>query len=620
MARIQPLEAGLKRPPGAPAAVSLAGWTAAGRPARRRRAAAAVIPGTSSGFHSREAYVYLPPAYQARPRPALPVLVLFSGQPGSPGRLAHRRRPAEPHGPLRGGSTTAWPRWWWWWTRTVPPPATPSAWTAGSPRRTPSSPRTCRPGSTGRWTWTRIPRQWAAGGFSFGATCAMQMVTRHPDVYSSALAFSSEKEPALAKERRKDHRRHPSAATPRPSNGRHRCSSCRSTASTGTPSTSAPASGTPSSSATWTCCPAAARNAGFTVEARRIPNAGHSWETASKGLPGGPGLPGHALGDPAMSPETASAATREYRGASLLGLGAQGVRRSLGHFRAVPFTLAVLAVFLVTGAATGSFLSGPPESLLDVASVSAPGPEGRPLVVPVHLAVLRDQPAGLPGGRADDPARCWASPSGSWARVRTAVFYFAGQFAAVTLFLLLTQLARYAGDGWLGLMVDARLIGPYAGGPRRHAGVPAGSCRRCGSGGCGPPVVSVVAAAGAVRRARGDRRRARRCAGGAGGGLVDPGRQGHAAPPPLHRPRNPQPAGPDRGDLRRRPHPDGRGQEPHRAAGPAAGRRPESAAHAEPAGAELRRHRRRHLPGGRPAGFRRARWASRWRWSRWCCC
>ncbi len=45
---------------------------------------------------------------------------------------------------------------------------------------------------------------------------------------------------------------------------------------------------------------------------------------------------------------------------------------------------------------------------------------------------------------------------------RTAVFYFAAQFAAVTLFLLVTQLARYADDGWLGRMVDARLMGPYA--------------------------------------------------------------------------------------------------------------------------------------------------------------
>ena len=46
--------------------------------------------------------------------------------------------------------------------------------------------------------------------------------------------------------------------------------------------------------------------------------------------------------------------------------------------------------------------------------------------------------------------------------LRTAVFFFVGQFAAVTVFLLITQVARYIGDGWLGLMVNARLIGPYA--------------------------------------------------------------------------------------------------------------------------------------------------------------
>ncbi|WP_327677366.1 alpha/beta hydrolase [Kitasatospora sp. NBC_00458] len=42
------------------------------------------IPGTKSGFEARDAYVYLPPAYQASPRPLLPVLVLMAGQPGSP--------------------------------------------------------------------------------------------------------------------------------------------------------------------------------------------------------------------------------------------------------------------------------------------------------------------------------------------------------------------------------------------------------------------------------------------------------------------------------------------------------------------------------------------------------
>ncbi|NUR25792.1 MAG: esterase, partial [Catenulispora sp.] len=42
------------------------------------------IPGTVSHFHARNAWIYLPPAYQATPRPRLPLLVLLPGQPGSP--------------------------------------------------------------------------------------------------------------------------------------------------------------------------------------------------------------------------------------------------------------------------------------------------------------------------------------------------------------------------------------------------------------------------------------------------------------------------------------------------------------------------------------------------------
>lgn len=42
------------------------------------------IPGTASGFTAREAQVYLPPAWFARPRPQLPVVLLLHGSPGSP--------------------------------------------------------------------------------------------------------------------------------------------------------------------------------------------------------------------------------------------------------------------------------------------------------------------------------------------------------------------------------------------------------------------------------------------------------------------------------------------------------------------------------------------------------
>jgi S-formylglutathione hydrolase FrmB len=42
------------------------------------------IPGTTSHFRARPAEVYVPPAWFARPRPRLPVLVLLHGTPGSP--------------------------------------------------------------------------------------------------------------------------------------------------------------------------------------------------------------------------------------------------------------------------------------------------------------------------------------------------------------------------------------------------------------------------------------------------------------------------------------------------------------------------------------------------------
>ncbi|MDQ0849631.1 hypothetical protein QFZ65_001569 [Arthrobacter sp. B3I9] len=100
VARIEPLEDGLKRIPGAAPGVSLAGWAApAGLPdgGELRRAS---IPGTESGFVSREAYVYLPtglpgiaPARTARAG------ALLGAARGSV-RLADGRRAPEPDGPV----------------------------------------------------------------------------------------------------------------------------------------------------------------------------------------------------------------------------------------------------------------------------------------------------------------------------------------------------------------------------------------------------------------------------------------------------------------------------------------------------------------------------------------
>ncbi len=156
-----------------------------------------------------------------------------------------------------------------------------------------------------------------------------------------------------------------------------------------------------------------------------------------------------------------SPATAPTPGTGEPSLVRAGVRRTLAHFRAIPFTLAVLGVFLAAGAVTGSFLAGPPASLLGFASVSAPGLQAghwwsmfgslffaTNLLAYVAASLMILLLLGL--------AERYLGT------LRTAVFFFAGQYAAVTIFLLVTQLFRFAGDIWLGRMVDARLMGPYA--------------------------------------------------------------------------------------------------------------------------------------------------------------
>ncbi|WP_354145896.1 DUF2156 domain-containing protein [Arthrobacter sp. 754] len=153
----------------------------------------------------------------------------------------------------------------------------------------------------------------------------------------------------------------------------------------------------------------------------------------------------------------------EVRAPALLWstVGLPAARKLWDYVRSVPLTLCILGLFLAVGALTGSYLSGPPVELLPVAGVSAPGLRGGAwwalftslffatnplayLVASLMILLL----LGLAERRLGP--------------LRTGLIFLCGQFAGVTVFLLLTQLARYAGDGWLGLMADYSLIGPYA--------------------------------------------------------------------------------------------------------------------------------------------------------------
>lgn len=285
VARIQVLEDALKRQPGESATVGLADWAPPGVLPGEGVIRRATIPGTVSGFQSREAYVYLPPAYQSSPRPELPVLVLFSGQPGAPadwltgGALRSRMdRFASAHAGVAPVVVV------------VDPNGTPSGNTLCMDSRIAQA-DTFLARDVPAWIRGTLdvdpdPHQWAAGGFSFGATCAMQMVTRHPDIYTAALAFSSEKEPALAKERHKtidasfggDTGAFDRQTPLRLMQERH---------FDGNAIYFGAGERDPEFIEYMALLSGAARAAGFTVEDHRIANAGHSWEAASKGMPGG---------------------------------------------------------------------------------------------------------------------------------------------------------------------------------------------------------------------------------------------------------------------------------------------------------------------------------------------
>lgn len=142
-------------------------------------------------------------------------------------------------------------------------------------------------------------------------------------------------------------------------------------------------------------------------------------------------------------------------------VGRPAVQRLAGYLRSVPLTLCILGIFLAAGVLTGSFLGGPPEELLPLAGVSAPGLRaGRwwSLVTSMFFAtnplayVAASLMILLLLGLAEKKL----------GMLRTAALLLGGQFASVTVFLLITQLARYIDDGWLGLMTDSALIGPYA--------------------------------------------------------------------------------------------------------------------------------------------------------------
>lgn len=176
------------------------GWVApAGLPSAGKLIRAQ-IPGTSSGFQTRDAIIYLPPAYQAPSRPLLPVLVLVAGQPGGPQRWVD----AGDIEPIMNAYAASH-------HGLAPVTVIVDATGSTSANTMCMDSKIARAGTylatdVPAWIKTHLNVQtkssrWAFGGFSFGGTCAIQMGTMYPQTYPNIIDLSGQLEPELSANR-----------------------------------------------------------------------------------------------------------------------------------------------------------------------------------------------------------------------------------------------------------------------------------------------------------------------------------------------------------------------------------------------------------------------------------
>jgi len=156
------------------------------------------IPGTASGVHPGEAYVYLPPAYLASTPANVPVLVLIHGDPGGPiDWITGGQLPAVMDAYAAAHKGLA------------PIVVLPDASASTGP--TPSLCLDSNYGRAGTYLATDVPAwvkgtlkagthaatDWAIGGFSYGGTCSLTLATGHPTVYPTFLDISGEDKPTI---------------------------------------------------------------------------------------------------------------------------------------------------------------------------------------------------------------------------------------------------------------------------------------------------------------------------------------------------------------------------------------------------------------------------------------
>ncbi|SDG92828.1 Putative esterase [Lentzea fradiae] len=169
-------------------------WTRPANLPEQGTVSEAAIPG---GFPARPAWVYLPPAYAATPRPRLPVIVLMAGQPGSPrdwfdgGRIVDNLDAfARAHNGLAPIVVVA--------DQLGGPTANPLCVDSKLGRSETYLARDVPAWIKQRLTVDERREAWTVAGFSQGGTCAVQLAVRAPDVYGNFIALAPQGEPTLS--------------------------------------------------------------------------------------------------------------------------------------------------------------------------------------------------------------------------------------------------------------------------------------------------------------------------------------------------------------------------------------------------------------------------------------
>ncbi|MBF4461319.1 MULTISPECIES: alpha/beta hydrolase [unclassified Rathayibacter] len=174
----------------------LASWTAPAGMATVGTVTTVSIPATASGFAARDAVVYLPPAALTSKPPLLPVMVMLSGQPGSPSDplSTEKLQPAlDSYAAAHAGLA----------------PIVVSPDQLGDPTANPM----CIDSPLGRsatyltvdvpdWIRGHLPvlgdaQHWAVGGLSEGGTCAIQLGAAFPELFGNIVDASGELAPTL---------------------------------------------------------------------------------------------------------------------------------------------------------------------------------------------------------------------------------------------------------------------------------------------------------------------------------------------------------------------------------------------------------------------------------------